>query len=999
MYELQRGGRVVRWRYVWLLLTLLLCAEGCKRAHYVRRADRDTYSILREKSQGKPWEPPPDFDVRPHPLSRFFDPTDPVDPLLPMPAPQLYAYELPELPERDPRRFRGNAGGNRTAPEELPPPGAEPYGAQPSPASGAFDEVQPVTYQLEPAAEQPLERPGAERGEFGSAEPLGGAPLGERPLDDRPPTLEDDVEDRTGPAARAEGGAGITLRVPPLSASAWEALPENCLQRMFEFDSVRQEYERTFERQPGADRRIDAERVSLEDVVDLALINNRDYQTQKELLYLTALRLTLVRYDYMLRFSPTGNGTSALYTHTNVDGVSESDLAINSGATLEKTLATGGRLVADFANNVVLTFNGPQGFTADVSSEMLVGLTQSVFQRDIVFESLTQAERDVVYAARDFARFRRVLFRNLANQYYNLLLTYRRIEIDSQDYFSTFRAFHQGEAEYRAGRLPRFQVDQLEQNALSSRNRLIEDCTALENALDQLKLLIGLPPELPLNVDLVELEELTLRDQAAVSAERVRRARRSLEQELQVANPDRGVLLNGALDLTQRLLDLGAMRSELGRSDMNRDELEQLLLVLSIEEARLLASYNREALEQARNETPPTPLRVFQRSLELVDSLAVLAERELRRIRIEVPPNVDMESLQRQLDALRASYDQLRAELDAAVADREIERVTTLVDTAQALLTDAENFIRQLDQIAGRPPLDNARRLEETISQVQWLLERSEEALSSDGSSLPPIEIDMDEALLTALVLRLDLMNQRGELADDWRQIKLAGDELRSVLNLSATQRLSSRSLHDSPNDFTIDTTQTQVGIQFDAPLNRRAQRNAFRSSLINYNASLRSLMLLEDTIKLDVRNDLRQLTLNQEQYRIAVASAALAYERVISTRLQLQLGVQNVAARDFLEAQQAYTASLSSVAGVQIRYLLNRIELFLDLEQLYVGPDGFWSELYNRDQQPEVVTQLPQYALPAYGHLPHGVWYSKKVRRMLDVPTGTSSLGRDESP
>src|SRR5690606_8584553 len=115
------------------------------------------------------------------------------------------------------------------------------------------------------------------------------------------------------------------------------------------------------------------------------------------------------------------------------------------------------------------------------------------------------------------------------------------------------------------------------------------------------------------------------RDQAAVSAERVRRARRSLEQELQVANPDRGVLLNGALDLTQRLLDLGAMRSELGRSDMNRDELEQLLLVLSIEEARLLASYNREALEQARNETPPTPLRVFQRSLELVDSLAVLA--------------------------------------------------------------------------------------------------------------------------------------------------------------------------------------------------------------------------------------------------------------------------------------------------------------------------------------------------------------------------------------
>ena len=50
------------------------------------------------------------------------------------------------------------------------------------------------------------------------------------------------------------------------------------------------------------------------------------------------------------------------------------------------------------------------------------------------------------------------------------------------------------------------------------------------------------------------------------------------------------------------------------------------------------------------------------------------------------------------------------------------------------------------------------------------------------------------------------------------------------------------------------------------------------------------NLMAAEGSIKLDVREDLRQLALDRNQYTIAVASAVLAYERVINTRLRLQL-------------------------------------------------------------------------------------------------------------
>ncbi len=38
--------------------------------------------------------------------------------------------------------------------------------------------------------------------------------------------------------------------------------------------------------------------------------------------------------------------------------------------------------------------------------------------------------------------------------------------------------------------------------------------------------------------------------------------------------------------------------------------------------------------------------------------------------------------------------------------------------------------------------------------------------------------------MLTALTLRYDLMNQREILADDWREIKFQGDDLKSILNL-----------------------------------------------------------------------------------------------------------------------------------------------------------------------------------------------------------------------
>ncbi len=960
-------------RWLWVAL-LVLAATGCTRLGYLRRADRETYGILGEKTAGRPWSMPRGFHIQPDPRSRFCDPTPVCDPELPLPAPHLYEYRLPEIAPRDPSRF-GGATSRAT--------GAPAVAAAEESVSGKPCVDEPAAME-DGAVRLASCETSSLRATLAAVEVAmhGNSPGGETGAD---PTEATRFDPTTG-----------TLRVAPIPKKVWGSLPASCLGRMFEFDSTRQEYARTFGREPPAGQRDDSPRLALEDILELALINSREYQAQKETLYRAALALSLERYRFQLKFSAAGHGTDVDYTHRRAGGITVNGLSVPSTLTMEKVLVTGGDLLARLSNDVILTFNGPDGFAADIGSELLFDLSQSLFQRDTRFELLTQAERNVVYAARNYARYRKEFFEDLATSYYNLLLSYREIEITTQDYFSNLRAFNQGEAEYRAGRQSRIQVDQFEQTALGSRSRLISRCNSLETSMDRLKLLIGLPTETPINLDLTELEQLTLRDSATVAAERVRRARRNLTAERRKdPSPDQlDVLLNGAMDLARRMLHWAELREQLGQQQAGSSELKLLLARMSVDAARLLVRSSRRALREDKAADPPKPpVQIFRRTMELVDLLSVLVQRQ-QALAAESSANAaDIFTIGEELERLRAESRQLSGSLQKVLAARRLDRLAELVAEAEGQFSEVDALAEAAEQLTQYTELPPNQEMQRTLEQVDRLLKESGNRLAAETTGLVPIEIDIDDAMLTALVQRFDLINQRGALADTWRDIKLAGDDLKSILNLHASHAI--RTEHNRPFDFTFDESQTNVSLSFDAPLNRKSQRNTFRRSLINYNAALRNLMAAEDNVKLDVRNRLRTLQLQREQHEISVASAALAYERVVSTRLQLQLGVQDVAARDFLEAQQDYTTSLSAVASDHIGYILDRIRLFVDLEELEVDQYGFWPELYNDDFQPAPAYQLPPYALPGYGWLAPGPLYSRRMKRMLHIPAGCSSVFR----
>lgn len=945
---------------------------GCSRQHYRVATDKTVYGMLAEKSVARPWQVPEGFTILPNPLSRFFDPTIIEDPMLPMPSPQLYAYQLPPLPSQTTQQ-----SGNSPTPMPSDDFGdADPEVSNERPARGGVryhlqsGQVQQVSF-LSASDEAALVRVAAEP----VAEPS------------HPMNICDEE----------------ALRTPVIATANWDAVPRSSLRRMLEFDGVRDEYKLTFGSDPPDQLRDTSARLTLEDIVYLATINSREYQTQKETLYRAALELSLERYRYALKFSTSNNGVDVNYDHVTVDGISESSLATPAQLQVDKALITGGDFIARFANDVVFAFNGPQGFAADITSDALFQFSQSLLQRDIRFETLTQLERNVVYSARDYARYRKRLFVTLTEQYYNLIRSYREIDIAAQNYFQLVRAFAETEAEYYAGQTPRFQVDQVEQKLLLGRRLLVASTNSLENSLDTMKIQVGLPTETPLNLDLKELVQLTSRDDLAVTADLMRRIRDSRlvkERQKDPAQINKEVLYSASISLLDRMIYTHQLHTRLGEEQVDVRPLQTHVARLEVKKVRNTLHQARAELASEEGNTVTSEPRLLQATEYLNQTLGRLICRQLTLASMLNVDNDKVSALRQQLDEWGELENKMRADLDAMLLKREGGRTGEFLVRARQLQARVEKIAVAADRMVGEPekPPTPEEEMAESLRDVDGLLEESGSMLKESAGGLVPVEIEVDDAMMTALVLRLDLMNERGALADDWRRIKLAADELRSVLNFSASQSISTNRLWNQPfNDFTVDTSNTQVRMSFDAPLNRRAQRNAYRRSLINYQVSLRGLMLAEDNIKLAVRQDLRDLALDKEQYSIDVASAALAFERTVSVRLEMRSPRTTVTARDFLEAQSAYVESLSTVAVRHISYIVNRMNLFFNTELLSVDERGFWNELYDEKYQPEPFFQLPDYATPAYGELPPHILYSKAIKRMNSVPTGISTVARPE--
>lgn len=168
-------------------------------------------------------------------------------------------------------------------------------------------------------------------------------------------------------------------------------------------------------------------RVTLPQAVELAYIHNREYQFALEGLYLAALDLTFQRYALGVRYLGVGGtepGTD-VSTVTNRNSQTAGTVASNFG--VRQLLPTGGQIAVELANEIFFVFGSNNTVSASALSYSVTQPLLFAAGRKIALEPLTQAERDVLYAARLLARFRQTLFTDIAQDYLGILLQRQRI--------------------------------------------------------------------------------------------------------------------------------------------------------------------------------------------------------------------------------------------------------------------------------------------------------------------------------------------------------------------------------------------------------------------------------------------------------------------------------------------------------------------------------------------------------------------------------------------
>ena len=210
-----------------------------------------------------------------------------------------------------------------------------------------------------------------------------------------------------------------------------------------------------------------------------------------------------------------------------------------------------------------------------------------------------------------------------------------------------------------------------------------------------------------------------------------------------------------------------------------------------------------------------------------------------------------------------------------------------------------------------------------------------------------PYELDETEAILVAFDHRLDLRVAVGRVNDAQRSIAVAADQLRADFTLLGTgsagarRNLSSVALDNArllPRDGVYSAL-----LSLDLPLERTAERNAYRLSLIRLEQAVRNLQELEDRIKLDIRNRLSELLEARESIQIQQLAVTVAKRRVDSTNLFLEAGRAEI--RDVLEAQEALVSAQNALTAALVDYRIAELALQRDSGVLAVNEKGLWQE------------------------------------------------------
>jgi len=569
-----------------------------------------------------------------------------------------------------------------------------------------------------------------------------------------------------------------------------------------------------------------------ETAIQIALVNSPEYLTALENIYMSALNVSLRRYDFDVHYGLGGGiDYSAYSTGSGMMGV-------NSYAKGQKYTALGGTMAASLANSVVWTVGGDSGKSGISSTLLNMSLVQPLLRnygRAYALENLTSSERAFICNLRTMERFRQGFYVNTmvggmslsapgtggstsipgvegtlssAGNLYGLIYTQLQLANQKQNVNDLQYSMDRMEALYMADRLERTQVDQTRQSLLSAQISLMTAENTYQNSLDQYKMTIGLPPGMKVVVEDDMLEPFIL-----ISPEITRMRKDLADYQRDLRNGHRS--FNDTVEVVSELID--EMREYCAEIDDDfiklRDAYPKRLAAL-----RQLAK-RPEALSGNVDLTAIDP-RIFRNRVKKLGEDYLLFKDRMTEI------NNSLEKIK-----------------------------TTNSDEALDLW---------MDQF-------NSKLLDMSLLQARARL---------DAATLTPVELEETSALEVARENRLDWMNARTSLVDRWRKIEIAANALKSDLKLTADARST---LEDAKTATTLS-----LGVAFDAPVDRRSERNAYVETLISYDRARREYIKYEDSVHRNIRMLVRSIEVAQLNFELKRISVFVAMNRVDQTNLQL---------------------------------------------------------------------------------------------------------------
>ena len=260
--------------------------------------------------------------------------------------------------------------------------------------------------------------------------------------------------------------------------------------------NVNQRLERVY-----ADRE-DAVRLDLETAFRISQETSRDFITAEEDYIFVAIALLIERHDWNPRFFDT---VSADLDFQPEDVTGEDFAATNVINDLRMTqrLPYGGDFEAALITSVTNQLSNTVGAAEQTTTSELRLTLDFPLLRDaglIAQEELIQAERDLVYAARDFERFRRTFLVDIAASFFGLVAQQGSLQNQESRLESVQVLFDQTKAFVEAGRSAPFELQNVRQNLLSSTSALMNSREAYQLAKDRFKIDLGLPVTTPIEI-------------------------------------------------------------------------------------------------------------------------------------------------------------------------------------------------------------------------------------------------------------------------------------------------------------------------------------------------------------------------------------------------------------------------------------------------------------------------------------------------------------------